>query len=207
LYRIVPKELEGSLKRQFGYYSKRLQKWCGEDKFITLWRSRLKDICQCNNEEDKEAVIKTIFKGESIYYIPFERSLNEDLLYPLTCEELISFADKKACSTLTKRQESDYDNYDFIQFFKSIHDEFLNDMKANKYHFFDDDDDILVDVDIDNEDGGVEIGSIDYGNDQVINDELGSDDANILEVNTVDETNVLDNNISNCSILQVQNQG
>jgi hypothetical protein len=80
-------------------------------------------------------------------------------------------------------------------------------MKANKYHFFDDDDDdILVDVDIDNEDGGVEIGSIDYENDQVIN-ELGSDDANILEVNTVDETYVLDNNISNCSILQVQNQG
>jgi len=168
LYRIVREELKGSLKRQFGYYNERLKKWCGEDKFITQWRSRLKDICQCRNEEDKEAAVKNIFKGESIYYIPFERSLNEELLYPLTCEELISFADKKACSALTKRQESDYDNYDFMQFFKTIHDEFLNDMVANKFYFFDDDDDndnddddddddnMLVHVHIVNEDGGVE---------------------------------------------------
>ena len=92
--------------------------------------------------------------------------MNEELLYPLTCEELISFADKKACSTLTQRQESDYDNYDFMQFFKTIHDEFLNDMVANKFYFFDDDDDnddddddddnMLVHVHIVNEDGGVE---------------------------------------------------
>jgi len=146
--------LKESLKRQFGYYSKSQRKWCGEDKFITLWRSRLKDLCQCNNEEDKEAVVKTIFQGESIYYIRFERNLNEDMLYPLTCEELISFADKKACSTLTKRQENDYDNYDFLQFFKNIYDAFLEDMAAHKYYFFDDDDDLLIDVHIDNEDEG-----------------------------------------------------
>ena len=65
------------------------------------------------------------------------------MLYPLTCEDLISFADKNACSALTKRQESNYDHYDFIDFFRSIHDAFLYDMKQCNYYFFDDDDDML----------------------------------------------------------------
>ena len=171
--KIVPDQLEGSLKRQFGYFDDRKNKWCGEDKFISDWKSRLKIICQCQDTEDKEKYIATMFQGKPILYISFERSLDEEMMYQLTCEDLISFADKDACSPLKKRQETNYDHYDFIEFFRSISDAFLQHMKENKYNFFDNDDDADSSDILDNDDES------DSDNEHYdVNDETPGDDRN-----------------------------
>ena len=105
------------------------------------WRTHLQNICKCQSEEEKQKYISsTLFQNQKEYYIRFENGPDDDLQYPLTVEELLFFADKSRCSPLSKRQESDYDNYDFLEFFRAIHDSFLEDMQGNNYYFFDDDD-------------------------------------------------------------------
>ena len=104
------------------------------------WRTHLRNICKCQSEEEKLEYISTLFQNQKEYYIRFENGPDVDLQYPLTANELLFFADKSCCSPLSKRQESDYDNYDFLEFFRTIHDSFLEDMQWNKYYFFDDDD-------------------------------------------------------------------
>lgn len=104
------------------------------------WRKHLQNICKCQSEEEKQKYISTLFQTQKEYYIRFENGPDDDLQYPLTAEELLLFADKSRCSPLSRRQESDYDNYDFLEFFRTIHDSFLEDMQGNNYYFFDDDD-------------------------------------------------------------------
>ena len=128
------------MKRQFGYHDSKLKKWCGEDKFIINWRGHLKNICKCDSNDDKQLYISNLFHNQKEYFIRFEKGPDDDLQYVLTDEELLAFADKSRCSPLTKRRESNYDNYDFLDFFKSIRDSFLNDMRENNYYFFDSED-------------------------------------------------------------------
>jgi hypothetical protein len=104
------------------------------------WRKHLQNICKCQSEDEKQEYISTLFRTQEEYYIRFENGPDDELQYPLTAKELHFFADKSRCSQLSKRQESDYDNYDFLEFFRTIHDSFLGDMQGNNYYFFDDDD-------------------------------------------------------------------